>query len=208
MNQIDFPPEWFARQDESPDPEFFREPRLVVHIDDATVEAARAYFATALPNDGVVLDLMSSWRSHLPRDFQGHVVGLGMNGTELTANPQLHERVVHDLNANPTLPLQDAWFDTAIVTVSIQYMTCPREIFSDVCRVLKPGAQFHVLFSDRMFPTKAVAIWRSLPSVKERGELISTYFTLGGEWEQAEFLDRSPGQGADPLYIVRAAKKR
>jgi SAM-dependent methyltransferase len=207
MNQSEFPPEWFARQDESPDPAFFQEPRLVVHIDDETIEAARAYFATALPNDGVVLDLMSSWRSHLPRDFQGHVVGLGMNDTELTANPQLHERVVHDLNANPTIPLQDARFDAAIVTVSIQYMTRPREIFADVCRVLKPGAQFHVLFSDRMFPTKAVAIWRSMPSAKERGELISTYFTLGGEWERAEFLDRSPGQSADPLYIVRAAKK-
>ncbi len=135
------------------------------------------------------------------------MVGLGMNDTELAENPQLHERVVHDLNANPTMPLQDARFDAAFVTVSIQYMTRPREIFTDVCRVLKPGARFHVLFSDRLFPTKAVNIWRSMPSAKERGELISTYFALGGDWEQPEFLDRSPGQGADPLYIVRAAKK-
>ena len=207
MKRVTFPPEWFARQDESPDPEFFEEPRLVVHIDDATIEAARAYFATALPNDGVVLDLMSSWRSHLPHDLRGRVVGLGMNEVELTENPQLDERVVHDLNANPTMPLQDAWFDAAVVTVSIQYITRPREIFTDVCRVLKPGARFHVLFSERMFPTKAVAIWRSLMSTQERGELIATYFTLGGDWEQPEFLDRSPGRGADPLYIVRAAKK-
>ena len=103
MKRVTFPPEWFARQDESPDPEFFEEPRLVVHIDDATIEAARAYFATALPDDGVVLDLMSSWRSHLPHDIGTRVVGLGMNEVELTENPQLDERVVHDLNANPSI---------------------------------------------------------------------------------------------------------
>jgi len=204
---LSFPPEWFARQDESPDPDFFAEARLVVHIDDATIEAARSYFTTALPNEGVFLDLMSSWRSHLPHNLQGHVVGLGMNEVELAENPQLQERIIHDLNANPALPLPDAWFDAVFVTVSIQYMTRPLEIFTTVCRILKPGAQFHILFSDRMFPTKAVAIWSSLPSAKERAELIATYFALSGNWEQPEFFDRSPGHGADPLYVVRASKK-
>ena len=130
-----------------------------------------------------------------------------MNEVELAENPQLDERVVHDLNADPNMPLRDALFDAALVTVSVQYMTRPRELFKDVWRVLKPGARFHVLFSARMFPTKAVAIWRSMASPKERGELIATYFALGVDWEQPEFLDRSPGQGADPLYVVRAARK-
>jgi len=201
-------PEWFRREDESPDPLFFTEPRLVVHVDDATIEAARAYFEEALPADGALLDLMSSWRSHLPSSIRSHVVGLGMNDVELSENPQLHERIVHDINAHPTTSLADARFDAAIVTVSVQYMTRPVEIFREVCRMLKPGVRFHVLFSRRVFPTKVVAIWNSLPTARKRAELIATYFADGGDWEEPEFLDRSPGRRADPLYVVRAAKRR
>jgi SAM-dependent methyltransferase len=204
-NASKFPPEWFAREDESPDPDFYVEPRLVVHIDDETIEAVRAYLAGVLPADGRVLDLMSAWRSHLPHDFAGSVVGVGMNDAELAANPQLDEHLVHDLNANPRLPLADNHFDAAFVVVSIQYMTRPVEIFTDVCRVLKPGAAFHVIFSERMFPTKAVTIWRALTGPQKRAELIAAYFGASEGWTQPTFVDRSPG-GADPAYVVHAAK--
>ena len=204
-----FPPEWFAREDESPDPEFYTEPRLVVHIDDATIEAIRGYLADVLPpassSQPRVLDLMSAWRSHLPHDFAGYAVGVGMNDAELAANPQLSEHIVHDLNANPRLPLADNHFDAAFVVVSIQYMTKPVEIFRDVRRVLKPGAEFHVIFSDRMFPTKAVGIWRALTQAPKRAELIAAYFGASEGWGQPTFVDRSPG-GGDPAYIVHAAK--
>ena len=202
----DFPPEWFRRQDESSDALFYDQPRLVVHIDDATIEAIRAYLSEALPADGEVLDLMSAWRSHLPYAFAGRAVGLGMNEVELGENPQLDERVVHDLNADPRMPFDEARFDAAYVVVSIQYMTKPIEIFADVRRVLKPGAMFHVIFSDRMFPTKAIAIWRSLDPAEKRAQLIGAYFGASGGWSQPEFLDRSPSGRSDPAYIVRATK--
>ena len=204
---VSLPSEWFKREDELPDTDFYAGARLEVHIDAETIEAARSYYAEALPKNGVILDLMSSWRSHLPENFGGHTVGLGMNSVELNENPQLQERVVHDLNADPRMPIKDDRFDAAIVTVSVQYLTRPAETFREVHRVLKRGAGFHVLYSDRIFPTKVVAIWRSLPSPKKRFELISTYFALGGEWDRPQFLDRSPGKGVDHLYIARAIKK-
>ena len=205
----DFPPDFFQRQDESPDALFYTEPRLVVHIDDPAVDAVRAYYGEALPPGGVVLDLMSSWRSHLPETRDGRVVvGLGMNEVELRENPQLHECVVHDLNADPTLPLDSSRFDAAIVTVSIQYITSPVEVFRELRRVLKEGAYFHVVFSDRMFPTKAVAIWQSLPDGDRRAQLIAAYFGLAGGWSEPEFLDRTPSSNGytDPVYVVRAAR--
>ena len=201
-----FPPEYFRRQDESADPSFYLYPRLVVHIDDASVEAVRAYLAEVLPPRGTVLDLMSSRRSHLPHGYNGQVVGLGLNPEELADNPQLDERIIHDLNADPVLPIEADRFDAAVVTVSIQYMTRPIETFREVRRLLSPGGTFHVIFSDRMFSTKAVAIWRSLSEPRRRADLIDAYFDEAGGWALPEFLDRSP-QYADPVYVVRAMKE-
>ena len=142
FSAVEFPDTFFRREDESDDPLFYREPRLVVHIDEATIEAVSEYLGETLPPRGVVLDLMSSWRTHLPATWpRGHVTGLGMNGMELAENPQLDERIVHDLNADPVLPLATERFDAAVVTVSIQYMTRPVEVFAEVRRVLKPGGQ-------------------------------------------------------------------
>ena len=105
-----------------------------------------------------------------------------MNIVELNENPQLHVRVVHDLNSDPMLPLETERFDAAMVTVSIQYITQPIEVFREVRRVLKPGGAFHVVFSDRMFPTKAVAVWQAMPDPERRAELIAAYFAESGGW--------------------------
>ena len=205
-----FPADFFRRQDESSDAEFYELPRLVVHIDDEAIEAVGEYLGEVLPSGGVVLDLMSSWRSHLPDSYvRGEVVGLGMNIVELDENPQLHVRVVHDLNSDPMLPLETERFDAAMVTVSIQYITQPIEVFREVRRVLKPGGAFHVVFSDRMFPTKAVAVWQAMPDPERRAELIAAYFAESGGWGVPQLLDRSPDDGdpnGDPVYVVRAVK--
>jgi SAM-dependent methyltransferase len=150
---------------------------------------------------------MSSWVSHLPSDVEYAVVaGLGMNAAELDANPRLTERVVQDLNVEPKLPWDDGAFDAAIVTVSVQYLTRPGEVFAEVGRVLAPGGPFAVLYSNRCFPTKAVAVWQSLGS-PEHADLIGLYFRLAGVFEQPQAYDLSPNPGAtDPLYAVVAAR--
>ena len=123
----------------------------------------------------------------------------------MAENPQLDEHVVHDLSTDPVLPFQDASFDAAVLTVSVQYLVLPVEVFQDVARVLKPGARFHVIYSNRMFPTKAVAIWQSL-SDAQRAQLIEAYFATSGGWEQPEALNISPKLGfpSDPVYVVAA----
>ena len=156
----------------------------------------------------MILDLMSSWRSHLPPGCEeARLVGLGLNAVEMAENPQLNQRVVHDVNADPVLPFPDATFDAAMVTVSIQYLTRPVELFREVNRLLKSGAGFHVIYSDRMFPTKAVAVWTALDDAR-RGELISAYFRHAGGWEPPQMLDLSPrvGYPTDPVYVVTARK--
>lgn len=201
-----FKPHFFARQDESADPLFYVEPRLVVHIDDYAIAAARATYLDLLPKRGAILDLMSSWKSHMPSELGfTRLAGLGMNETELRENDQLTDYVVHDLNADPQLPYGDSEFDGAVVTVSVQYMTRPVEIFRDVGRVLKPGAPFVVTYSNRLFPTKAVRIWTALDE-KERAALIGAYFKYAGHFTPAQAADRSIDSGGynDPLYAVWA----
>lgn len=200
-------PRYFRRQDEAPDGEFYREARLTVHIDDAAIEAVTQAYRGLVPAGGAVLDLMSSWRSHLPTDVvYRRVVGLGMNDVELAENPQLTEAVVHDLNADPTLPFDDGSFDAAVTTVSVQYMTRPVEAFREVRRVLRPGAPYVLTYSNRCFPTKAIAAWRAT-SDADHARIIATYFEQSGGWSAVSAADRSPRGGGDPLYVVWATRR-
>ena len=197
------PRELFQRLDESPDENFYREPRLVTHIDDATIAALTQVYRELVPTGADVLDLMSSWVSHLPPEIAyGRVVGLGMNRVELAENPRLTSFLVHDLNRCPELPFADATFDTVLNAVSIQYLTSPVEVLASVRRVLRAGGIHVVATSHRMFPTKAVAAWHSL-APGDRLQLIGTYFALAGRFEPPRLIDRSP-PGADPLWVVIA----
>lgn len=203
--QPQLPPGFFRREDMSSDRFFYDVPRFVTHIDDATIGALTALYRDMLAPETRVLDLMSSWVSHLPKDRQfSRVAGLGMNAEELRNNPQLTEWTVHDLNADPRLPYEDASFDSALCAVSVQYLTSPVAVFREVGRVLAPGGAFVVAFSHRMFPTKAVEVWRQLPAA-ERIRLVASYFGMAGNFGEPLFLDRSP-EGADPLWCVVATR--
>jgi len=193
----------FDRHDQAPDELFYREPRFVEHIDEVAIADVVRIHRERLPSGGAILDLMSSWVSHLPDDVTyARVVGLGMNAAELARNQRLTERVVHDLNAAPTLPFPDASFDAALICVSIQYLTDPFAVLRDLARVVRAGGPAIVTFSNRCFPTKAVAIWQAL---NEAGhvKLVSHYFDTAG-WQRIESI-ASPDRDADPLYAVIAA---
>lgn len=195
----------FDRIDESPDAAFYALPRLVVHIDDATIAALSDCYAENLFEGAHVLDLMSSWVSHLPPEPRpGRVVGLGMNAEELAANPALDEALVHDLNADPRLPFEDACFDLVLNAVSVQYLTRPLEVFAEVARVLRPGGRSIVAMSHRCFPTKAIRAFH-VPGAEPRYELVEAYHAETGAFSRIERMDRSP-PGADPLWLVVAER--
>jgi len=191
----------FARQDEGDDLAFYAPPRLVTHIDEAAVAALSRRYRDLLPEDGRILDLMSSWVSHLPADrTYAEVVGHGMNARELAANPQLDRWFVQDLNRDPALPLGDGAFDAALCCVGVQYLQRPVEVFADVRRVLRPDAPFVISFSNRCFPTKAVAIWRALDAAGQTA-LIELYLARAG-FRASTVETLAHGRHGDPLTVV------
>lgn len=201
----ELPAALFERIDRGDDLQFYEQPRFVTHIDDATIAALTDFYRERLEPGARVLDLMSSWVSHLPEDeTYGSVVGHGMNAAELGHNPRLGAWHVQDLNADPQLPWPKQSFDAALIAVSIQYLTRPVDVLAEVARVLAPGGEVIIATSHRCFPTKAVWAFRHLPP-EERVRLIAVYLQRAGGFEAPVFHDRSP-EGADPLWIVTARR--
>ena len=196
----ELPAKWFERVDNSPDEAFYVQPRMVAHIDALTIDALTDFYREFIPAHADVLDLMSSWISHLPDDLPlGQVSGLGMNGEELANNPHLKDWCVHNLNTDPKLPYATHQFDRITLAVSIQYLTNPVEVMASAYDKLKPGGRICVAMSHRLFPTKAIAAFQQM-SVEDRVQLVTHYLQEGG-FKEVMFVDRSPS-GADPLWLV------
>jgi hypothetical protein len=159
---------------------FYEPPRLVCHIDDGAIAALTGFYRTILPAGGVLLDLMSSWVSHLPPEIGfAEVIGHGMNAAELAANTRLSRWFVQNLNRDTALPLDAASIDAAMICVSIQYLQQPVAVLREIARVLRPGAPLVISFSNRCFWTKAVAIWRQLDD-EGHAHLVEHYLRHAG----------------------------
>ncbi len=202
-DELALPAHAFDKQDAGGDLNFYAPARLVTHIDRAAVEALSAFYRARLPAGARILDLMSSWVSHLPIDVAyANVVGHGMNAAELAANPQLDRWFVRDLNDDPTLPEPDCSFDAVLVCVGVQYLQRPLAVFRQMRRIVQPGGTAIVSFSNRCFPTKAVAVWRALHD-KGHAALVRLYFEKAGFHEIEVALLRD-GRSSDPLVAVTA----
>ena len=204
-----FPPGFFDRADDAPDPLFYGPPRLVTHIDDGAIAAVGALYAElgidgSAPEPRRVLDLMSSWVSHF-RTPPSELVVLGMNADELAANPAATERLVHDLNADPRVPLPDADVDAAVCCVSIDYLTRPIEVLADVGRVLRPGGALAITYSNRCFPTKAVRGWLATDD-EQHGLVVAELVRRTGLFDEPRVALRTPPGRGDPLYAVTATR--
>lgn len=201
-------PDAFSRLDESDDSIFYATDRFVSHLDAtalATVEHIIGSVVTM--EDPVILDLMAGWDSHIPSSVKpAAVVGLGLNRNELEANPSLNEVVIHDLNKDPVLPFPDGAFDVVLNTVSVDYMTRAVEVFKEVQRVLKPGGIFVVVFSSRMFPEKAVKVWKDADE-GERLILVHEFFKAAeGFGCPYEFVSKGRPRPKDDKYFGAAAE--
>ena len=150
---------------------------------------------------------MSSWVSHFPEDCTpSRAAGLGMNAEELAANPSLTERIVHDLNREPTLPYDGLTFDAVVIAVSVQYLRRPLAVFREIRRVLKRNGVCTVSFSNRCFPSKAIALWTSTGEAA-RAQIVEAYFHYAGGCHRLEALNLSPNPGkSDPMYVVEARR--
>ena len=207
MGEVELQRVHFQRIDETDDALFYKAPRLVTHIDEQACRARVDFYRANFPVGGDIIDLMSSCVSHLPENvLYRSVTGLGMNVDELAANRRLTKKIVHDLNRTPDLPFEDASFDGCAIAVSVQYLVQPIAVLAEIARVLRPFAPCVISFSNRMFPTKAVMVWRSSGDV-DHARLVSYYFSKTGEFDEPECRDLSPDPGnSDPLFVVMARR--
>lgn len=220
----------FRRHDESVDSRFYSQPRFVTHIDDNAISALRSYYAQALPRRGRILDLCSSWISHLSSEHEDAVskgeltvFGVGMNEQELARNPVLKAQTgktslsgfkCQDLNVDPdvgsTVEGKDQ-YDAVTCVVSIDYLTRPLDVLKSARIATKVGGSVHLAVSNRCFPTKAVGIWLRLEE-EGRLKLVGDYLWFAG-WRDVEIVEVSKptstffSRGSDPLWVVRGKNK-
>ncbi|CAD6443283.1 66f8a4da-8e44-47cd-9638-d4564a310c63-CDS [Sclerotinia trifoliorum] len=197
----------FRRQDESPDTEWYSQPRFVQHIDEGAIFTLKHYYSHIITPASFVLDICSSWVSHLPSPLKPILmIGIGMNEAELERNEHLTSYLVKDLNVDPTFQeVIDASMDVVICNVSVDYLTQPIRVFEGMRRVLKEGGAAHIAFSNRYFPTKAVERWLTMDD-GDRRKWVGGYFWASGGWENIEEVVLKEGRYEDPLFVVRARK--
>jgi Methyltransferase domain len=209
----------FARLDNTPDTNFYQEARFVEHVDDQAVQLMTKYISNVAiqPGDTMILDLCSSWVSHIDTTVAANLQrlsGLGMNAKELQVNPVLTDYLVQDLNENPLLrKYDDHSIDVVLCQLSIDYLTRPLEVLKEVSRILKPGGRVHILFSNRLFLSKAVAGWTGGDDIDHAYTVACYLHFCGGNFGDIRANDLSARKGrdnrivGDPIYVVSAVKR-
>lgn len=200
--------------DDTDDKLFYAYPRFVTHVDESFIQQLTELYRQRLKPNTRILDMMSSWVSHLPEELEfDHVEGHGLNAEELSRNPRLNHHFVQNLNENPQFPLPNQDFDAVLNCVSVQYIQYPEAVFSEIHRILKPGGVAIISFSNRMFFQKAIQAWRDGTDAT-RAELVKRYFTSVPGFTNPEviaykstapnFLQWLGAAGGDPFYAVIA----
>lgn len=210
-------PENFKREDESDDKVFYSEPRITTHIDSRCHENLVKLYYNILPKRGKILDLMCSYQSHIPEGKEYEIIGLGLNEEEMSQNKVLSNFIIHDINAEPNLPLLSDDFDAVVCDLSIEYVTKPIELIREVSRILKKDGVFTLSFSNRYFPPKVIKIWIDLHEFERMGYVLELLRKAGGfknfrtysyRGFRRPYDDKYFGCTilSDPLYVVYAEK--
>jgi SAM-dependent methyltransferase len=172
----------FTRYDEDDDGVFYRQARLVTHIDDPSIARLTDYYGTVLPTQGKIMDMCTSWKSFYPTSIKSavqskelEVFGVGLNAEEMKLNGVFKEWRVLDLNKTPH-DVRTGWedtgkdmkFDAVTCVVSIDYLNKPLEICRNLLDATNEGGKVHLVISNRCFPHKVVRRWMML---EEKGRL-------------------------------------
>jgi hypothetical protein len=197
-----YDPSDFTRYDENDDGVFYRQPRLVTHIDDPSIARLTEYYSTILPTKGKIMDMCTSWKSFYPLEVKDaiqrkdlEVYGIGLNAEEMKLNGALKDWKVLDLN-KPPHDVRSGWgeggkdmkFDATTCVVSIDYLNKPLEVCKNVLDATKEGGKIHLVISNRCFPNKVVRRWMML-SEQQRLEFVGGGYTLLQPYSIAERTD-------------------
>jgi SAM-dependent methyltransferase len=173
---------------------WYDRPRLVHHSDAIFRSLVTQLYRERIPAGGTVLDLCSSWVSHLPPEVEyAKVVGHGLNAVELGENERLSQFFVRNFNKEPDeWALESDTFDAVLICCSVQYFQQPERVFSEIFRVLKPGGICIITFTHNLFYEKAVAAWRD-GSMFSRTQLVKQYFMAVDGFTEPEALTSVSG---------------
>ena len=202
--------------DNNDDRFFYQQPRYVHHLSVSFRDRLTNLYSKYLCNHHIILDLMSSWVSHLPSEKKfKKVIGHGMNESELSANSRLDSFWIQNLNKTQTLPIEDSSVDIGLIVAGWQYLQYPEKISLELSRILKTDSLLIVSFSNRAFWTKSPNIWLN-SSEDKRIEYVKGVLSENG-WRVEKILNEKTYQNmifglysseSDPFYSVIARNNK
>ena len=167
---------------------FYQQPRFVHHLSDSFRNRLTSLYSEYLLNHHIILDLMSSWVSHLPSNISyKKVIGHGMNEAELSSNERLDKFFVQNLNKTQNMPIEDSSVDVGLIVAGWQYLQYPEKVSLELSRVIKSDSLLIISFTNRAFWTKAPNIW-TYSSEEKRIEYVSSVLTSNG-WRIEKILN-------------------
>ena len=176
------------KSDISDDEIFYQQPRFVHHLSDSFRNRLTSLYSEYLLNHHIILDLMSSWVSHLPSNISyKKVIGHGMNEAELSSNERLDRFFVQNLNKKQNMPIEDSSVDVGLIVAGWQYLQYPEKVSLELARVIKSDSLLIISFTNRAFWTKAPNIW-TYSSEEKRIEYVTSVLTSNG-WRIEKILN-------------------
>ena len=204
------------KSDISDDAIFYQQPRFVHHLSDSFRNRLTSLYSEYLLNHYIILDLMSSWVSHLPSNIcYKKVIGHGMNEAELSSNERLDRFFVQNLNKKQNMPIEDSSVDVGLIVAGWQYLQYPEKVSLELSRVIKSDSLLIISFTNRAFWTKAPNIW-TYSSEEKRIEYVTSVLTSNG-WRIEKILNEKTqdkklfgfySSESDPFFSVIARNNK
>ena len=205
-----------CKSDISDDEIFYQQPRFVHHLSDSFRNRLTSLYSEYLLNHHIILDLMSSWVSHLPSQIRyKKVIGHGMNEAELSSNERLDRFFVQNLNKKQNMPIEDSSVDVGLIVAGWQYLQYPEKVSLELSRVIKSDSLLIISFTNRAFWTKAPNIW-TYSSEEKRIEYVTSVLTSNG-WRIEKILNEKTqdkklfgfySSESDPFFSVIARNNK
>ena len=205
-----------TKTDISDDEIFYQQPRFVHHLSDSFRIRLTNLYSEYLLDHHVILDLMSSWVSHLPPNIRyKKVIGHGMNEAELSSNERLDRFFVQNLNKKQNMPIEDSSVDVGLIVAGWQYLQYPEKVSLELSRVIKSDSLLIISFTNRAFWTKAPNIW-TYSSEEKRIEYVTSVLTSNG-WRIEKILNEKTqdkklfgfySSESDPFFSVIARNNK
>ena len=195
---------------------FYQQPRFVHHLSDSFRNRLTSLYSEYLLNHHIILDLMSSWVSHLPSNISyKKVIGHGMNEAELSSNERLDKFFVQNLNKKQNMPIEDSSVDVGLIVAGWQYLQYPEKVSLELSRVIKSDSLLIISFTNRAFWTKAPNIW-TYSSEEKRIEYVTSVLTSNG-WRIEKIINEKTqdkklfgfySSESDPFFSVIARNNK